>query len=156
IQMYDVKTGHAVRPPLVGHKSPGVSHTFSNHGDVLLSNDWSQVVRLWDTRSGRELFSAPLGSLIRGCFSPDDSEFAGQYHSGKLRTLRGATGKEHRIVVDPRRSEAHFYHDARLSADGRWLAVNTWDGLAILDAESGEELAWQSLGFSRSLGFDRD
>jgi serine/threonine protein kinase len=55
-----------------GHQSTGgIGLAFNHAGDLLASNDWHGVLRFWDPRTGRQVFSTPfLGGYPR--FSSDD------------------------------------------------------------------------------------
>ena len=50
----------------------GIRCSFDVSGARLLSNDWSDVLRLWETSSGKQLFSLPLAGYDLLQISPDD------------------------------------------------------------------------------------
>jgi WD40 repeat protein len=71
IRLWDVASGRLLRE-LEGHKSWGINCTFTRSGDLLLSNDWNNILRVWEPSSGRQLLSMPAGGYNFLRVSPDD------------------------------------------------------------------------------------
>jgi hypothetical protein len=71
IRLWDVASD---RPPreLAGHKTRGINCAFNRTGDRLLSNDWHDVLRVWEPSSGRQLLSLPASGSVYLRVSPDD------------------------------------------------------------------------------------
>ncbi|HMC88599.1 MAG TPA: serine/threonine-protein kinase, partial [Gemmataceae bacterium] len=69
IYLWDEATGKQTQV-LRGHKTGGIAVTFNYTGDLLASSAWEGVLRLWDPRTGQQLFSTPASMLIPR-FSPD-------------------------------------------------------------------------------------
>src|SRR5947209_3905665 len=61
------------KPTLVleGTQSEGIRLSFNHAGDLLASSSWDGMLRLWDPRTGKQLFSTPTVSRTLR-FSPDD------------------------------------------------------------------------------------
>src|SRR5262249_38289637 len=47
-------------PVLDGHRTAGIHAAFDSSGSLLVSNDWDQLVRVWDVPSGQPLLTAPF------------------------------------------------------------------------------------------------
>jgi serine/threonine protein kinase/WD40 repeat protein len=71
IRLWDLTSD---RPPreLQGHKSWGINCTFTRSGNLLLSNDWNNILRVWEPSSGRQLLSMPAAGYSFLRVSPDD------------------------------------------------------------------------------------
>jgi hypothetical protein len=76
-------------------------------------------------------------------FSLDDRGLACFQEGSKLRLLRIIPGRELRVLRSPLSygQGPNSYLDARLSADGRLLAVHSLRGLALVDLAAGQEVA---------------
>jgi serine/threonine protein kinase/WD40 repeat protein len=145
IYLWDVHKPNKYLRILEGHKSFGIRLAFSPGGDLLASNDWHQVLRLWDPHRGRQLFETPF-SWDTLSFGPD-GRLAADAFDGKLRLLRVAAGREFRTLGPNPASDQRGYRFLAISPDGRLLVTaghdRHWqfDRLAFLDLASGEELA---------------
>jgi serine/threonine protein kinase/WD40 repeat protein/Flp pilus assembly protein TadD len=128
--------------------------SFDSAGQMLLSNDWDAVLRLWEPSSGRELLSFPAAGCGHWRVSPSNRLVA--YKPGdttKLNLLRLHGGVEYRTVGVRSRPNAHL--PFRVHPDGRLVAVTTEDCTALVDLAAGRELAslprgvalyWESTG----------
>ena len=73
VEIYDTVTRRIVVRCCVGGQQQGTVPTFSHAGDLLVTNDWSGVRRLWDPASGAELlhmvrtrtFSSSVPTTVR-------------------------------------------------------------------------------------------
>ena len=65
--------------------------TFSDAGDLLVTNDWSGVRRLWDPASGAELLHMAAQDKNFFLLSSDDRKAVGSIEGRNLQTLRIAT-----------------------------------------------------------------
>jgi WD40 repeat protein len=132
---------------LEGHTTDGHQLTFNHAGTVLASNDFAGVLRLWDTRTGRQLFNAPAASFSL-CFSPDDRLLAAEFNGSKLRLFRVADGREFRTLPGPSMPGGRGYSYVTPAPDSRLLAAAIsprWQvryvGVALLDLATGKQLA---------------
>jgi WD40 repeat protein len=132
-----------------GHRSVGISFRgFNRAGDLVLSTDWTETLRVWDTESGQQVFSTQLGYNLAA--RPDEQDgfrIISPYGGTRLRLLRLASGWEHRRLVHRTpRGPSEYYHRGCLSQDDRVLALSAlsaagnWN-LALLDPASGQRLA---------------
>ncbi len=141
IQLWDTATGCLHMPPFVGHKSEGIQLKFDPAGDQLLSTDWSGIWRLWDVRTGNQLLTIPMNSQDI-FFSRDHKLVAVQLLAPKIRLFRVYPGTEvrslaHYVGAQPSR----FRAVSAVKADGRLLAVDVTEGVALIDIARAEELA---------------
>jgi WD40 repeat protein len=88
IGLFDVHERRLLRT-IVGHTKHGMMTDFNHRGDWIISNDWSNRLRIWDAVTGRELLSTPSWHH-RHRISQDDSIIATESASasGSLRLLR--------------------------------------------------------------------
>jgi serine/threonine protein kinase/WD40 repeat protein len=156
-RLWDTATGRTTLV-LEGHKAGGVRCLFTPDGERLLSNDWSNLLRVWDVHSGQQVFATPM-SYAMFHFGPDGRLPVQEVNKVKL--IRVATGRELRTL--PRRSAAGRGGYASpfpsggvaLSPQGRLLAATTGEGYcALVGPESGAELAVLTLKTVRSLAFE--
>jgi WD40 repeat protein len=145
---------------LEGHTSVGHLLAFNHAGTLLASNDWHRVLRLWDTRTGRQLFKAPAVVSCFPRFSPDDQLLAAEIKGTKLRLFRVAEGRELRTLTCLSVPGGNYSH-LSLAADGRLLAVaisnpvkQTYLGVALLDLATGKDLKVVPIGESAPVRFD--
>jgi eukaryotic-like serine/threonine-protein kinase len=142
IRIWDVSSRNAPRT-WKGNRANaarGLCCSFDSAGQILLSNDWDGVLRLWEPSSGRELLSVPAGGCSRWRVSPDNRLAA--YKPGdntKLELLRLHGGAEYRAIVVRSRPEAHL--PVSVHPEGRLLAVTTEDCTALVDLKAGREVA---------------
>ncbi len=137
--LLDIQTGNQLAPRFEGHKARGVVPFLCRNGEVAFSNDWHGILRMWDPRSGRLLFSRPSADL--NCWqvlSSDNRLIGAETVGNQMRWLRFASGREFSqtaISTDP--NDAVVYSDAvALSADGRLLALGAKSGLVLCDIHS--------------------
>jgi serine/threonine protein kinase/WD40 repeat protein/Tfp pilus assembly protein PilF len=139
----------------------GSQLTFNHAGTLLASNDWNGILRLWDTRTGRQVFNTPaVNSLLR--FSPDDRLLAAEVKGSKLRLLRIADGREFRTLPCLTVPGGHYHPLSQaLAPEGRLLAAtifgnDSFHGIALLDLATGSQLAFLPIGYSLPVRFDGD
>jgi serine/threonine protein kinase/WD40 repeat protein len=142
IYLRDSRTGQDVLLPLEGHRNAGVVYSFSHAGDWLASDDWSGLLRVWDTRSGQQILTYG-GAADIPQFSRDDG-LLGPVHSGtKVLLLRCFQGKALRTL---RRTAGPGFGDANgrgcSDVTGRLLAVHSakWE-VILVDVARGREAA---------------
>jgi WD40 repeat protein len=143
IEIYDTQTRKRVAPPALGHKDQGIVMWFNHGGDLLVSNDWNNVRRVWDPGSGLELLRLPAADHNALMFAQDDRQVAASVSGAQVELWQVAAGAE-RTFRSPRAAADRaptYQRRAVLSPGGRLLAVQSDDGVALLDASSGRELA---------------
>jgi serine/threonine protein kinase/WD40 repeat protein/Tfp pilus assembly protein PilF len=155
IYLWDVSAGRLLLPPLTGHKNGGVVMRFNHAGDRLLSTDWSDSGKLWDTRSGKLLLSLPI-SQAPPYFSPDD-RLVGTGASGKVRLYRFQRGEELGTLAHYRATGWAFAAGpSDLGPLGRLCAL--WipnEGIGMVDVARVEEAALLALpGTNLPVRFD--
>jgi serine/threonine protein kinase/WD40 repeat protein len=135
------------RKQVVVLEGQGDSLTFNHAGTLLASSGWHGMLRLWDARTGRQLFHTPaLNSPLR--FSPDDRLLAAEIKGSKLRLLHVADGRELRTLTRPSMPGGGGYSHLTPAPDSRLLAAGIENrtrlglmGVAFLDLATGKELA---------------
>ncbi|HYU98635.1 MAG TPA: WD40 repeat domain-containing protein [Pyrinomonadaceae bacterium] len=126
-----------VRQP--NHTTRAYSVTFSHDGKILLSASWDGTIKLWDTKSGRELRTLVGHSwgVYKAVFSPDEKQLASASRDGTVKIWDVATGANTRTLV----ADSFAVKSVAWSPDGRLLASSGNDGVVKLwDAASGQEL----------------
>jgi len=143
VEIYDVDSRRIVACCRSGGQTPGTVPAFNHAGDLLVTNDWSGVRRLWDSASGTELLhmAAQDGSFF--LVSPDDRQAAVSIEGRDLRTLRIAMSAERSFAAAPMKNGGTNDYGDRIapSPDGRILAIASSAGVSLVDAQSGFELA---------------
>ena len=82
---------------LSGLVNGGVQFSFNHAGDMLATTGWESKLRLWDPRTGQQLFSTTVGVAGNVRFSTDDKNLAvvkapeGKLASGKSPPVRSGT-----------------------------------------------------------------
>jgi serine/threonine protein kinase/WD40 repeat protein/tetratricopeptide (TPR) repeat protein len=144
IYLWDVVSGKQTAK-LEGSKNSGISFRFNHAGDLLASNAWDGVLRLWDLRTAKQLFHTPA-VMCDLRFSPDDCFLAGEHLANNLRIWQVEPGREYRTRM---RVSAL---STTVSPNGRLLAVGTAGGFGLWDPASGKELLFLRMpGFSHVL-----
>jgi WD40 repeat protein len=132
--------------------------TFSPDGGRLAAYDGEKQIRIWEVRSGKELFriQAPsIGGVPGGLtFSPDSKALAMCYHDATVRVWDAATGKElHRFPRSAKQITSLLF-----SPDGRTLFAGSADQpLVFWDlAGGGKTRKIGDLPNSRLVALSRD
>jgi serine/threonine protein kinase/WD40 repeat protein len=125
---------------LEGHKNAGIGCTFNHAGDLLVSGGWDGTLRLWDPRTGQQLFQSRIWAT-QPRFSPDDRLLAFSAEGTKLRLLEVASPVGYRTLVrDPSRGRGEYFTSA-IHPGGRLLAVRMRDEAGLWDLGTGSYLA---------------
>jgi WD40 repeat protein len=143
VEIYDTVTRRIVARCRSGNQAPGTVPTFNHAGDLLVTNDWSDVRRLWDPASGTELLHMAARDKNFFLVSPDDRRAAVSIEGQDLQTLRIARGAERTFAAAPRNNGAANDYGDRIAAspDGLLLAIASSAGVSLVDSRSGFELA---------------
>jgi eukaryotic-like serine/threonine-protein kinase len=136
IRLWDVSHGKLLRT-FDGHKNVGIRCAFDQTGARLLSNDWGQVLRLWEPSSGRQLLSLPAAGYNQLQVSPDDRLAAIPVADvTTLQVLRLHESKAYRsLASDLTRSGNVVVHPA-----GRLVAVGNQGPALLIDLATGREI----------------
>ncbi|MGO9113046.1 MAG: WD40 repeat domain-containing serine/threonine protein kinase [Thermoguttaceae bacterium] len=143
VEIYDTLTCRIVAHRCLGIPQAGVVPTFNHAGDLLVTNDWSGVRRLWDPASGTELLHMVAHDGNFFLVGADDRKAAVSIEGQDLQTLRIAMGAARTFAAAPMKNgEACDYGDRIApSRDGRILAITSSAGVSLVDSHSGFELA---------------
>jgi WD40 repeat protein len=125
---------------LEGHRNDGIEFAFNHAGDLLASSCWDGILRLWDPRTGQQLFNTQ--SWVRDLrFSPNDQVLAASGGVGKPMMWELAPTRVYRTLArDPALGRGYYYTSA-IHPNGRLLAVGMGEGTDLWDLASGQHLA---------------
>jgi WD40 repeat protein len=144
---------------LQGHTNAVIACRFAPTGHLLATASWDGTTRLWDAASGEPLATAP--GEVRG-FSQDGLHLVYQARN-KLGVWQLAHAQQCRVLhpgrAGNRTDSADSKHGATaadFSPNGRWLAVASWDGVFLYEADTGLELAHLDVGLGRTVLFHPD
>jgi eukaryotic-like serine/threonine-protein kinase len=152
VHIWDVATRTPVAR-LEGHKNEGITFCYDHSGDLLASTCWDGRIRLWDPRTGQQLFNARafVQSLS---FSPDDRFLAAEVADTKLRIWEVARPCAYRTLTEnPEVGRAIRYTGCAISPDGRVLALTHEAGVSFWDFPQHRRLAFARTGNMRALVF---
>jgi WD40 repeat protein len=113
----------------------GISRVaFSHNGKMLATSAFDKTIKVWDTRSGRELTSKIHDRVAMGvAFSPDDKLLATSSWDGVIKLWETATWTEVRSLHE---KGDQIYH-VEFMPDGRRLASGNLNSAKIWDLEAG-------------------
>jgi WD40 repeat protein/Flp pilus assembly protein TadD len=151
IYLWDEATGKQTQV-LRGHKTGGIAVAFNYTGDLLASSAWEGVLRLWDPRTGQQLFSTPASMLIPR-FSPD-GRLAADMAGTRLRLWKVTPAHGYRTLVRPPAQGEESYYESAIRPDGRLLAAAMTDGVGFWDPHSGTFLDFLPLGRTNTVLFE--
>jgi WD40 repeat protein len=119
--------------------SRAYSVAFSPDGKILSSASWDGTIKLWETKSWRELrtLAGHGWGVYKAVFSPDSKQLASASRDGTVKIWDLATGANTRTLV----ADSLAVKSVAWSPDGRLLASSGNDGdVKLWDAASGQEL----------------
>jgi serine/threonine protein kinase/WD40 repeat protein len=142
IYLWDVAAGKQT-VVIEGIRNGGVVIAFNHAGDLLASTSWEGKLRLWDPRTGKQLFSTMSGiANATPRFSLDDRLLAGDTRDGKLGLWEVAACREYRTLVRAAAAGKGEYEITSIRSDGRLLAVAMKDGVGLWELPGGKELSF--------------
>jgi len=133
VRIYDMTSGTLLHTLRGDYRI--VSVAFSPDGRRLAAAGHDRIIRLWDTRTGREVLRLRGHNDIVGCvlFSPDGQRLASASADGTVRVWDASLFDEN---ADPRirtlRADNGEFFGVDFSPDGRLLAAASADGLIKL------------------------
>lgn len=146
--VWDVETAE-IRCKLEGHQHGqpdtyqaglGISClAFSPDGNRIATGGIDHQIKVWDARTGAELFSCPHRSVPRNVtFSPDGKQIlSGAFgHQGGFLTVWDDNGQEIRTLAE----HSGTFPNAVFSPDGKWLATGSSDELILRRPDTFEEV----------------
>jgi serine/threonine protein kinase/WD40 repeat protein len=126
------------------NNAAGTKFTFNSAGTVLASTGWHGVLRLWDPRTGRQLFSTRTGLQTPAPqFSADGRFLAATHYDQKLCIWEIAAANECRTLIASPLKGKRPYGNVAISPDGRFLAAGAGGAFALWDLPTAKELAFQ-------------
>jgi WD40 repeat protein len=138
VRLWDVQAqaGSQLVFTLYGHTNAIRCVAFSTDGQIVGSSGFDQVVRLWDTRSGRALYSLPAQDTITTsiAFHPNGELLATSAADFTVRlwdvALKGGQylGSDAIRLRSILRGHTDRVESARFSPDGRTIASGSADG----------------------------
>ncbi len=153
IHIWDVATCKPITQ-LKGHKADGIVFAYNHAGDLLASSCWDGNMRLWDPRTGQQLFNthASAASLR---FSSDDRFLAATGTHTKLRIWEVIfPSASYTLVGGPAAGPAPGYSGCAISPNGRLLALTMKSGVCFWDLPQRKELSFAPIGEAHSVVFE--
>jgi tetratricopeptide (TPR) repeat protein/WD40 repeat protein len=152
IYVWEASTGKLVHQ-LGGHTEAGIRVAINPAGDLLASNspwEWDGTLRLWDARTGRELFKtlwakqavndADGGHRLR--FSRNGPLLAAEVTDHQLRLWQAVAACGYQSLVrEPRLGKGKYFVPA-VSSKHPLLAVGMEDGIGLWEFPGGRPLAF--------------
>jgi WD40 repeat protein len=145
VHLWDV----ARRRPGLRLRNASAPFAFNHAGSLLASTGWDGVLRLWDTRTGNELFTTrTVAPCLR--FSTDDERLAAGIDAGngKLRLWQVASPLAYRTLAREPAFEKEGYGDCTVSSRESLLAVGTRSGVGLWDLDGGAQVGFLEIGWS--------
>jgi WD40 repeat protein/tRNA A-37 threonylcarbamoyl transferase component Bud32 len=127
-------TGPTALATYDGHADKGAFGAFDPAGRLVASNDWSDVVRLFDAGSGLPLFHAATSTSQGIRFSPDGDRLGPGIANREVRLFRVAPSPVFRTLGRADSVDTRVL--ARVSPDGRLLAVGNEKELRFWDLDT--------------------
>jgi eukaryotic-like serine/threonine-protein kinase len=148
IQLWDASSGS----PLVrlSGGADGVFFTFNHAGDLLASTCWDGKPRLWDPRTGQQLFTTQA-SIYRLRFSSDDRLLAAGVSGKKLQVWEIVHPQGYRTVAREPSLGRGAYHRCAVSPRNQLMAAGMTDGVAFWNLATGAPLGFIPLGGTEVL-----
>jgi serine/threonine protein kinase/WD40 repeat protein len=141
IHLWDTATGKEILT-LDGFKNSGIMPAFSHDGDMLANFSWEGKLRLWDARTGKQLFSTPAHFYGAPRFSADNRFLGGDVRDGKLALWEIAASREYQTLAQTSMPNGELYFNPSVHRDGKLLAVGMYGGVGLWDLQNGRELGF--------------
>jgi eukaryotic-like serine/threonine-protein kinase len=149
----------ATRQPihvLRGSKRGGNLAWFNHQGDLLLTNGWDGRLRIWDHRTGKQIFETPAARILPRLSS--DDRFLPIVRDNQWQLMEVQRNESHRTLIRDWPNPVHHYFCPAISpagsARGRLLATASEDGVTFWDLAAGREISTLRIGPTYSLAFE--
>jgi serine/threonine protein kinase/WD40 repeat protein len=154
IQTWDVAAKRRLAT-LDGNIGPVTYLGFHPDGELLASNSWDYVLRLWHHGTGRQLMQIPMFGTSRisrdgrwlGVCAPDGEQ---------AYLLEVMPAREYRTLVSSLGAGRGEFYEGGISPDDRLFALAMRDGVRIWDLHGGRELAFLALGLTWQAHFHQE
>jgi serine/threonine protein kinase/WD40 repeat protein len=151
IYLWDASTGKRLQR-LAGHTAGGVGLAFNPAGDLLASADWAGTLRLWDARTGQELFKTTWAGVLR--FSRNGRLLAADVTDHRVRLWEVIPACGYQSLVREPHLGTGRYGGLAVSGRHRLLAVGMLDGVGLWELPGGRPLTFLPLGDHGSVAFE--
>lgn len=135
IGIWDTQSGSLTVSPFSGHRAHGVIARISHDANVLASNDWSGILRLWDLRTGQQTLSIPAaGNKLQ--FSSDGKRLAADCRASEICIFRFTSGNELRTISSRPGTESTFsagHCVPCVNPSGSLMAIAIPEGICVID-----------------------
>jgi serine/threonine protein kinase/WD40 repeat protein/Tfp pilus assembly protein PilF len=142
--VWDVGTGKQTAV-LKGETQNGMIIAYHPNGELLASRGWHNVLRLWDTRTGRVLLSRPSNWSSTLGFDRTGRWLSVDATPEKVRILEVADPAECRTLVREPFREGEHHGSVAIDPTGR-RAVTTGHAVTVWDLPTGTTLATLQVG----------
>ena len=149
IRLWNPATGSLHRQPLTGHTAWGIDVKFSHSGDFLASGDWSEILRLWDVRTGRQMLSIP-GTCLG--FSDKDTNLAVAKVSTGAQIWKFVAGQGLTCQAVPFAGTRNLLRELHAGPRDSLFLSTTSEGVFLRDWAKGEQVAQIPLSNTRIVG----
>ena len=138
VGLWDVETGAQIGMPLTGHTGLIEGIAFSPDGSKLVTGGIDKSVRVWDVKTGQQLFSPIVHeNWVRSvAFSPDGKVVYSAGHYQCIRAFDSDTGSP---MGRPLKGHMYWIYSIAISHDGKHIVSGGEDGTIRL---------WDSQAFS--------
>ncbi|CAH3037389.1 unnamed protein product [Pocillopora meandrina] len=115
---------------LIGHKDEVNTCAFSSDWSKIVTGGDDMLVKLWDTKTGKVLFTLDSheGAIKCVCFSSDGKLFASASYDHTVQVVNCTTGKQ----VFSLEGHTHSVETCCFSPDSNYLCSGSWDTSAIV------------------------
>jgi WD40 repeat protein len=121
-------------------RGPVYALAFSGDGTILAAAGWGGVIRLWDWRTGKELFDeGHRAGVVSLAFSPDGKTLLSRGMDYTCRVWELTTGKETHRFPSHEGGDYRAHFAIFQALDNQSLLRGVANGLAILDWKTGKE-----------------
>jgi serine/threonine protein kinase/WD40 repeat protein len=156
IYLWEAYTGKSLGR-LAGHTNDGIRVAIHPAGDLLASICWDRKLRLWDVRTGQELFKTSweaAGNLHSLRFSRDGRLLAADVADHQLRLWEVIPACGYRnLVREPHLGKTSYGHCA-VSGKHPLLAIAMEDGVGLWGFPSGRPVAFLPIGTDYYVAFE--
>jgi WD40 repeat protein len=154
IYLWNTESG---TPPLIlgGINNGGIHIAFNHAGNLLASTGWEGQLRLWDARTGMQLFVTQSSLAVTPRFSRDDGMLAGYLQDGTIGIWEVAAGTaEYRTLLHHPQEGRAFYECPAIDNTGTLLALGMQEGVCFWDLNDGAEVGYIHLPDCYDVLFD--